>query len=72
MKQKTLLKIILLVALAGLLFSGYLSFVEIKGKTASCPIAAEIFNIPSCVYGFFMYAAIFGLALFMLVKDKEQ
>jgi uncharacterized membrane protein len=56
MKKQTALKILFWISLAGVLFSGYLSYTEIFYQV--CPIGAcstEIFTLPSCVYGFVMY-----------------
>ena len=56
MKKQTALKALFIVSLAGLLFSGYLSYTEIFQQT--CAIggcSATVFAVPSCVYGFVMY-----------------
>lgn len=56
MKRKTSLKIIILLALAGVLFSGYLSYSEIVKQTCGLgDTCSAVFTIPACVYGFFMY-----------------
>jgi len=72
LKEKILLKAIFIVSLVGLLFSGYLSFVELSGQTASCPFSRQIVKIPTCVYGFAMYGIIFALALFALLKARTK
>ncbi len=54
-KQKAL-KIILGLAVLGVLFSGYLSYTEIFQATCaigSC--SAKVFTLPACVYGLVMY-----------------
>lgn len=56
MNKQTALKALFAVSLAGLLFSGYLSYTEIFQQT--CAIggcSATVLSIPSCVYGFVMY-----------------
>lgn len=78
MKQIRALKIILVLAIAGLLFSGYLSYMELfapggcTDALVSCgPVKINILNLPACVYGFFMYLIIFITTLCGL-KAKEQ
>jgi len=66
MKQKTSLKIILILSIAGLLFSGYLSYYElfVPGGYAETIISCgqknvTIANLPACAYGFLMYLLVF-------------
>lgn len=70
--QKTMIAIFI-ISIAGLLFSGYLSYYELfvpEGCSAaviSCGAKnIEIASIPACVYGFFMYLVIFGLSILEL------
>jgi hypothetical protein len=60
------LKIILAVSLFGATFSGMLTWRELFGATAmSCPAPGApgtVFGYPACVYGFFMYLAVAGIA----------
>jgi hypothetical protein len=62
MKTKTALSVILVIALCGLIFSGFLTYTELFTKTGfscpSCGRAGTVFGYPACVYGFFMYLAI--------------
>ena len=75
MKTKTALKTILGISIAGLLFSGYLSYTELfanfcgaaKLGLGSC---TNVFQIPACVYGFFMYLAVFILSILGLKGKK--
>lgn len=75
MKKETALKIILAISIAGMLFSGYLSYTEVFagycGTTelgmGSC---TNVFQIPACVYGFFMYLIVFIVALMGLYSKK--
>ena len=72
MKERTALKAILIISVAGLLFSGYLSYNELMMRvciTGSCP---ALFNLPVCVYGFFMYllTLIFSIAGLLGKKKK--
>lgn len=78
MDSKNSLKILLVVAITGLLFSGYLSYYElfVPGGCAEAIISCgvkkvTIANLPACVYGFFMYLIIFILSLLGL-KSKNK
>jgi uncharacterized membrane protein len=70
-KKQTALNIILIISIAGLLFSGYLSYSELF--KATCPFGGcdGLFGIPVCVYGFFMYLAVFIVSICGL-KSKEK
>ena len=63
MKAKTALKIILGVAILGILFSGYLSYTELFQKTCALGTCASVSGIPVCVYGLIMYLIVFAVAL---------
>jgi len=59
--MKRALLIILVFALAGLAFSGTLTYREVFASAAKCPspgAPGTILGYPACVYGFFMYLAI--------------
>ena len=59
--MKRALQLILLLALAGLTFSGTLTYREVFASAAKCPspgAPGTILGYPACVYGFFMYLAI--------------
>jgi hypothetical protein len=66
MSMRTALRIIFVVSLAGIGFSGSLTYQELWGTAAvSCPAPGApgtLFGYPACVYGFFMYLVIAGLA----------
>lgn len=64
------LKIIAVLAAAGVLFSGYLSYNELWGGAAACgvPGGGLIFGLPACVYGFAMYILVLAVALLSLKK----
>lgn len=73
MKERLALKIILCISIAGMLFSGYLSYGELIAK--SCFAAAlgmgtctNVGGIPACVYGFFMYLIVFVISILGLNK----
>jgi uncharacterized membrane protein len=58
---------ILALSLFGVVFSGVLSYQELFGATAAaCPAPGApgtVLGYPACVYGFFVYLAIAGLAI---------
>ncbi len=68
MKKESALTAIALISFAGLLFSGYLSYTEIFA--AACPLGGCTFmlGLPVCVYGFFMYLAIFIISVIGRLK----
>lgn len=56
MEKQTALRILFWISLAGVLFSGYLSYTEIFQQTCAIgTCSAKVFTLPSCVYGFVMY-----------------
>ncbi|HEV2671076.1 MAG TPA: hypothetical protein VGU74_08300 [Gemmatimonadales bacterium] len=64
--MKRALQIILVLAGLGTLFSGTLTYNELFGAAAlKCPAPGApgtILGYPACVYGFFMFLAITGVA----------
>ena len=75
MKTKQSLKVIFFLSIAGLLFSGYLSYQELfaggcQNSFIQCGSSFSLFNLPACVYGFFMYLAIFIISLLGLRSKK--
>ena len=75
MRAKKALKIIFYFAIGGILFSGYLSYMELWGggcedALVQCGSNFSLFNLPACVYGFFMYLTIFVIATIGL-RSKE-
>jgi uncharacterized membrane protein len=69
MKAVMALKVILILSIAGLLFSGYLSYSELFKGTCSLGTCTPVSGVPACVYGFFMYFAVLIVALLGL-KEK--
>jgi uncharacterized membrane protein len=72
MEKNLALKIILGISIAGMLFSGYLSFGEVVLK--ACPVGgcSRLLGLPTCVYGFVMYTSIFIVSLLgVLSKSKK-
>jgi uncharacterized membrane protein len=69
MKKEAALKIILVISIAGMLFSGYLSYTEIfAGLCAIGGTCSSVASIPACVYGFVMYLIVFIICLLGLKK----
>lgn len=74
MKKELALKIIIWISVAGMLFSGYLSYGELFAQTCyaselgmgSC---RAVVGIPACVYGFFMYLIVFIVGILGLRKE---
>jgi hypothetical protein len=63
MKKSKALMAVLLLSMAGLAFSGYMSYNEIVGGTCATGGCSSLMGIPTCVYGFVMYLLIFAVAL---------
>ncbi|MEM4259495.1 MAG: hypothetical protein QXS38_01900 [Candidatus Pacearchaeota archaeon] len=74
MRKETALRIIFIISIAGLIFSGYLSYTELFTSSAAfCPTGTcsqQIASIPVCVYGFIMYLMIFIISLIGLISKK--
>lgn len=78
MSHKNTLMAILVISIAGLMFSGYLSYYELFAENGcsdaviSCGTKkVEIADLPACVYGFAMYAVIFLLTLTSLLRHRK-
>ncbi len=78
MRRKVSLITILIIAIAGIIFSGYLSYHTLftdgcSEEIISCgsePI--EIFGLSTCVYGFFMYLILIVMSITAIVRDKKR
>jgi hypothetical protein len=75
--MKSLLAAILVVAIGGLAFSGYLSYRELfaSSPVAQCtPIgeAGTVLGAPPCIYGCFMYLTIVVLTTMALVRRSAK
>lgn len=78
MSARNALKAILVIAVAGMLFSGYLSYYELfvpagcSDAIISCGVKnVSIAGLPACVYGLIMYSIVFLLSLIGLLRRKE-
>lgn len=76
MNPKLALKIVFIVSVIGILFSGTLTYQEIFGQGAiSCPAPGApgtVFGYPACVYGFFMYVVLAVISALGLVGSREK
>lgn len=79
MTLKKALTIIFVISIAGLLFSGYLSYYElfVPGGCADAIVSCgekkvTIATLPACVYGFLMYLIIFAISGWGLYQDKQK
>ena len=75
--MKSLLSAILVLAVGGLAFSGYLSYRELFGSSTvpACTPVGEpgtVLGAPPCIYGFFMYLAILVLIVIALARRRSQ
>ncbi len=75
MKKDIALKIIIGISIAGIAFSGYLSYTELfAGFCGAAQLGLgtcnKVLQIPACVYGFFMYLAVFIVSLIGLKAKK--
>lgn len=76
MNPKLALKIIFLISVIGVVFSGTLTYQEIFGATAvSCPAPGApgtVFGYPACVYGFFMYLILVIISFLGLLGSRKK
>lgn len=75
MKKKSALWIIFGIAIAGLLFSGYLSYTELFAHFCGAAklglgTCTNVFQIPACVYGFVMYLIVLVISI-MGLRNKN-
>jgi len=66
MKKKGLLEIILVLAVIGTLFSGYLTYYTFANNKPGCDL--YFFGLPSCFFGALIYAAVFILSLAVIAN----
>ena len=75
MKKDLSLKIIFIISIAGLLFSGYLSYTELfagfcGAEQLGMGSCTNVAGIPACVYGLVMYLGVFVISLLGLRSKK--
>jgi uncharacterized membrane protein len=70
---RRMLWIVFAVSLAGIAFSGTLTYRELIGTAASCPSVGApgtIFGLPACVFGLVIYVLLAGIAAFALMRTR--
>jgi len=77
MKPKNALLTILIISVAGILFSGYLSYGELFNGTCSATSFVHcgswsFADLPACVYGLVMYTAVFSISLLGYARTKKS
>lgn len=70
LKKETALKIVAWLSLAGMLFSGYLSYIELVQKFCALGTCTNVAGVPACVYGFVMYLIVFIISVLGLKSKK--
>lgn len=70
MKKQVALILILIISIAGMLFSGYLSYGELIRKACSLGRCSSLGGIPVCVYGFVMYLIVFIISVLGITSKK--
>lgn len=66
-------KVMLGMGVAGTAFSGYLSGVKLFSKTCAFGETCPIFlGYPSCYFGFVMFAAMLGVAIWAVLKKVQD
>jgi uncharacterized membrane protein len=75
MKKESALKTIFWISVAGMLFSGYLSYTELfagfcGASQLGMGTCTSVFQIPACVYGFVMYLIVFIISILGLRNKK--
>lgn len=70
LNKNTALKIILGISIAGILFSGYLSYGELIKKVCPLEGCSYLLGFPVCIYGFMMYLAVLVISIMGLKSRK--
>ena len=63
MEKENALRIVFVISVIGILFSGFLSYEEIFRKSCAIGGCSYVLGFPACVYGFFMYLIVFIVSL---------
>lgn len=78
MTKELSLKIIAVMSFVGILFSGYLSYMELFAGGCSQAIVScgtkniTIASLPACVYGFIMYGIVFVVSILGLRSKNKS
>lgn len=70
MKKANTIKAIIILALMGILFAGYLTVYTLIAGQPGCDLF--FFGMPSCFYGLIMYVIVFLLALTLSAKAATR
>jgi uncharacterized membrane protein len=70
MESRKYLKTIFIISLIGVLFSGYLSYIEFTTKTCSLGGCTSLFGMPACVFGFAFYFIIMIISFAGMKKNE--
>ena len=68
--KKSALKVIMWLSVAGMLFSGYLSYTELALRFCAMGSCTAVAGMPACVYGFVMYAVVFVISILGMKSKK--
>jgi len=69
MDNKKYFKTIFIASLIGVLFSGYLSYVELTSKICSLGGCTNLFGMPACVFGFVLFLVMLVISFIGMKKD---
>lgn len=79
MAKETALKVIMVISIAGILFSGYLSYYElfVPGGCGEAIVSCgtkgfDIAELPACVYGLVMYLIVFVVSVLGLRSQSKS
>lgn len=70
MRKENVMKVLLVFAVAGVLFSGYLSYYTFASGHPACELF--FFGMPSCFYGLIMYLLVFLLAFSLSINSATR
>jgi len=60
----------MIISIAGILFSGYLSYGELFKKSCYLGGCSTVGGVPACVYGFVMYLIVFIIAILGIMSKR--
>jgi hypothetical protein len=70
MKKADIMKVLLVLTVVGVLFSGYLTYYTFATGHAACELF--FFGMPSCFYGLIMYVLVFLFAFILSINAATQ
>ncbi len=72
MRKETALKVVMCISIAGMLFSGFLTYNEMFRGSCAIGGCSYVLGFPACVYGFVMYAIVFIICLLGLYYGETE